>query len=273
MPKTKDQRLSADPMLVWLEQGEDGHSSIEFLRYNLREKYTLSTRDICRVFKCRRAWVSSSIRPNVHHIYAAQKDIYRVVGPSASDDVSSTWYDRAEVIDLFKRYGKVQERTRRVDIGDVVVNRTAYEERRDLLKTSNLYPKAMRREMMEYLLRLNEPDVTQLCWSQLEDPKLCRWVDVDVDDSFWEKAVDEACLQVSGDLQEYGDTEKDLQLMLMRRCAKRVELTVPDKDGRMPAKARLLYKLDDEPEGVMGVDYFVLPVEGGKTTMDNCWIL
>lgn len=45
------------------------YDSIEELLEALKTTYTLSFRDICKIFKCERPWVNSYIKPRIHYVY------------------------------------------------------------------------------------------------------------------------------------------------------------------------------------------------------------
>ena len=60
-----------DPMFVWIDGG------INDLYDALRDRFTLSTRQLCVALKCQRPWIAKYIRPFVPHIYVTRNSLLR----------------------------------------------------------------------------------------------------------------------------------------------------------------------------------------------------
>lgn len=239
----------------------------------LQTRFTLSTRDICQLLKCSRTWCNRYITPFVQHVYISTGRATKKLpnGDKISTGVpwlailnarrenngldkitDAVWFDKNDFLDYIKRHiVSVTQQTIVKRASDIA--RPGYLARRrelknkldealskgDYIAAGNLRM-AQKAIVYSYLLP-GYRDCVALPWQRKKEKPVPVDIDMVAKINNW---------VAPHDLKDYGDTDEKIYRELFLFGAIRVEIELPDEDGR-PGQKIFYYtppakKIEDE---------------------------
>ena len=226
-----------DPMFVWIDGG------INDLYDALRDRFTLSTRQLCVALKCQRPWIAKYIRPFVPHIYVTRNSLLR------DSDTGMHWDSEA----LQRHIADHATFTRRsVSIaGDRhIPSDKVYELHRlwEMMGSPSPYTPDSKWERFvnKHLVPELDDEGKRLLKAQVRARNGLQWVpahslDFDVHGSW--------CTTAS--MTDWGDTSEMVQRRIFNRCMTRVSIDLPDENGCVRNKIMYADDMDNHEWPVM----------------------
>lgn len=229
----------------------------------LRENYTMSVREACKILKCDRSWVQKYVRPNVHYIYLSSGkgkgkiNYVYIAGKLLQREMKeSVWLHTKEFKSLIKENMSCCSRqTINIPIEYVIAQDKIREfqaeyrrietgiqqcmERGDFLKLNKLKGKR------EDIIKGNLSEVGKIIYEKLPskykrtktEAVVCEIPQYDLND-----------LIAAHDLKEYGDTDEEVHRSLFEEGCFRMELNLKDKTGKVSKKVYYLEPKERFPE-------------------------
>ena len=227
----------------------------------LKNDYTLSIRDVCRLLKASRQWVNRYIRPHVDTIYlnSGKRGDYRIgrnwVEMAAralerEDMTESTWFNKKALYELLERCTvSVTKQTKYIPLAYLMAPsaRDQYLRERDAFRelmsqeSDERKLAQLAKELEDLPERFLDKDAMELTNQHLgitERGKVERVV-VPYPGQFIPEVW-----QAGHDMKGYGDTDEDVYRKLFREGQIRIEICIPDKDGVIGKK--IYYVQDPE---------------------------
>ena len=209
----------------------------------LKTEYTLSTKDICRMLKCSRSWMTRYIKPHVHYIFISNlfssKDLIDFWGKAYRQgymdrsDKSNAWYSKNELMALLKSSVKSCTRQTICLPMEELIDPSCidgYKRERKTLIEKYLDYDISRQEMDEILINHYGSERGRFLWkTRPRRDKRTECPRVDVCDEFQDAFFEE--LATISSLKNYGDSDEEMYRDLFLSGATRIELAIPDKDG------------------------------------------
>lgn len=214
----------------------------------LKNEYTLSIRDVCRLLKTSRSWVNRYIRPHVDTIYlnSGKRGDYSIgrnwvkmaaVALEREDMTESTWFSKLQLYGLLERsVVSVTKQTKCVPLAYLMdqSTREQYISERDAIR------ELMGKETDERKLANLAKELEDLPEKFIDKPGLvmtnhrCGITERGKVERVvvpYPGKFDPTAWTAAHDMKDYGDTDEDIYRRLFRTGAIRIELCVPDKDG------------------------------------------
>lgn len=221
----------------------------------LQDDFTVSFRDICRILKCNRAWVSRYIRPNCLHIYLSsgvgksQNYLQLAAARLGREMRDSIWFKTEEFENLIKE--NIASCTRQTIVipiewlikkDKIEEFRVAYKKIMEEIKDAK-NPLILTRllEQKKALVKSYRNEIGCVVYAKLPN-KYKRTATAATEISVPE--FDLKDLVAVHDLKSYGDTDEEIYRSLFSAGACRVEIKIPDLDGCISKKIYYLYCKD-----------------------------
>ena len=116
--------------LVWVDPPDDDRSSLVVGREILslyRNEFTMTTHDICKLFRCERRWVHDLLRPEIKHICVSHFFGRFIVQQFSLDEherddfsYSSYFYSKHSLEEYWKTHAVPTQKTKMIDLADYV---------------------------------------------------------------------------------------------------------------------------------------------------------
>lgn len=233
------------------EEREKQFETWEQLLEALQTEYTLSFKDVCKLFKASRSWVTQHIKPYVKSIYITNNRrgnaqhgadwLYMASMVLNRRITESIWFHTEELFDFIENncIYSITKQTKSVPVSYLMSdqNKKLYlkelkERQQEIEQEENYYKKLdLKLELREcYIKYLNTDEKTQKLYENTQDTtkrKLAEAVPVDNI-----KIQDIYDIWVAPhELKDYGDSDELIYRKFFREGYIRIELHIPDVNG------------------------------------------
>lgn len=242
------------PKLRTFEEVPEGELRWDACIEALQDDYTLSFRDVCRILKSDRTWVSRYIRPNCQHIYLSPgvgtANYIQLAANRLDKEIKeSIWFNTSDFENLIKSsIISCSRQVINIPIEWLIKDDLIYEFRRDygeilseLHTTCSLgeYRKLIKKkkDLIDDSLNKNGKIVYENLPSKYKRSNTPT-IPIDVPKFDMEELV------AVHDLKDYGDSEEDIYRNLFTAGACRMEIQISDQKGNKSKKIYYLYISD-----------------------------
>lgn len=226
----------------------------------LKEEYTISFRDICKMLKVSRSWVNRYIKPNVDAIYLSNGKAGGVPWTSVASvqlgrllNNESIWFSKNQFVTLFKEsVSSVTKQTKVVPYtyfmgknADEYICEFNFLENELNDKIKKRFPEDEIQKVYDKMMSCHKKYIPENVYRMVEDGKANEYkrgetmhVTVDLPDiSNYRRQ-----LIAVHDIKDYGDTDEMIYRALFSKGAIRIVLSIPDKLGILSEK---IYYIED----------------------------
>lgn len=220
----------------------------------LETEYTTSFKDVCKIFKASRAWVTKYIKPRIRSIYINNNrrgDIQcgvnwtKIASKALNKSITeSTWFHTDELLNFIENtcVYSITKQTKSVPVTYLMdeIHKKEYLEMIDQLNNSiananNLITKSnlIRKSEMCYLDYIKDTKAQTLCKKQQDIVKrtLAEPVEVNLNiRNIYTEWV------APHEKKDYGDTDESVYRFFFKNGYVRIELHIPDVNGEVGKK-------------------------------------